>query len=413
MRPNIKQSSAEKVFRYFFGETWKNYQAIELAIRNGANKINLFDDENYVWNAKTQTFKTFNWNADPSAYRIGGESIAILRTGVHFYTISYHHISNNQKRYVALRPNTKGAELLVWRYDASGKLYQSIGIAINQHAGGDRTTGSRGCQTAPRNQYGEFITFIGNAFNASIPLGIQKRAEDRFLKGIGNIPYILITQAQFNYILALRESEFDSQDDLRYQIQNFVNVPKIQPVKPTVLHNPAAVSVITKLEAEELEENELTPENVGDAIESKRIESDGQSVIPSVISMETNLIDDFSQSSADLRQANPVEQSPAHPIQPIEEKSKDYDAFIPQISTAKRALSFLGTIFSGGMISSFYAGLPQWIVIIFAVLLMILVVGAILMLIKYHDKVFDYVTEMNTLRADKTKHNPILTTEKK
>lgn len=159
MRPIIRQSSTEKVCRYFFGETVKDYPVIEIAVRQP--KINLFNDELAVWNLAQSLYKTFNWNADPSAFRIGNADIAILRTGVHFYKISYHHIGDNSKRYVALRPNTPNAQLPVWRTDKNGKLYTSIGTAINQHAGGDITTGSRGCQTAPRSQYAEFIQFIG------------------------------------------------------------------------------------------------------------------------------------------------------------------------------------------------------------------------------------------------------------
>ncbi len=253
MRPIIKERSAEKVFRYFFGNKWEKYEIVELAIRNGANKINIFDDELYVWNSKTKTFKTFNWNADPSAYRIGKESIAILRTGVHFYTISYHHIGENAKRYVALRPNTPGNAVPVWRMDANGKLYLSTGYAVNQHAGGDRTTGSRGCQTAPRAQFPEFIQFVGSAFGLKIPLGVQRKSEKRFLDGIGNIPYILITQEQFDYIQDLPESEFDSPADLKYQLQNFVNVPKVEHVQPVIVTNPDAKQTIDELEAEELD----------------------------------------------------------------------------------------------------------------------------------------------------------------
>jgi hypothetical protein len=227
LRPALRRSSAEKIYRYFFGDDWKNYECIGLAIRNAG--INWFDDEGFWYSRKADTIKAFNWNADPSMFAVGATEVAILRTGVHFFKMSYHHISENGKRYVALRPNNPAQQLKCYRKSIrSGQLYESMGTAINIHAGGDRTTGSRGCQTCPRKQFAEFITFVGDALGVDVPLGIQRRATKQFNVGVGNIPYILLTQAEFNHILELEENEFDTAADMRYQAQHFVNVPKVK-----------------------------------------------------------------------------------------------------------------------------------------------------------------------------------------
>ena len=261
-RPIIKQSSAEKCFRYFFGDDWKKFPIIELAIRNEHNRVNFFDDELFVFSNVKTAFKTFNWNADPSAYVMRGQPKAILRTGVHFYRLSYHHIGNDAKRYVALRPNTPGETLPVWRM-VNGKLSLSQGVAINQHAGAEQTTGSEGCQTAPRSQYAEFITFIGDSLGVKFPLGLIRKPDQSLMKGIGNIPYCLITQQQFDYIMNLPEDQFDSPEDLEYQAKNFVNVPKVQArkaetvVKPVIAEVPNAAAILQEITRDEPETDVL------------------------------------------------------------------------------------------------------------------------------------------------------------
>lgn len=246
-RPVIKRESAEKIARYFLGDEWKDYPVIEVAVRQ--KKINFYDDELAVMAG--EAFQTFNWNAEPSAYIIKGVEKAILKKGVHFYKLSYHHIWNSKKRYVALRPATPDESLPVWRTDKkTGKLYSDKGIAINQHFGGSNSTWSEGCQTTHMSQYDEFINMFGKVFDYKVPKGIIAKPDDRLMKGIGKIPYILVDQADFNYIMKLDEKEFDSAEDLKYQMTQFHSVPKTPEVKPSVEPAANAAEVVKAFEAE-------------------------------------------------------------------------------------------------------------------------------------------------------------------
>ena len=182
-RPVIKKESAEKVARYFLGDELKDYPIVEIAVRQ--KKINFYDDELAVMTKND--YKTFNWNADPSAYIIKGKPKAILKKGVHFYKLSYHHIWEAAKRYVALRPNTPDESLPVWRMGKDGKLFSDKGVAINQHRGGANSTWSEGCQTAHFSQYDEFIDMIGDALDFKVPKGIITKSDPKLIKGIGNI----------------------------------------------------------------------------------------------------------------------------------------------------------------------------------------------------------------------------------
>lgn len=250
----IKATSAEKVFNYMFGEgNWQKFPVIELAVRNETDKPNIFNDELHVFNTKTGKHLDFVWNTDPSRYHVGTRDIAKLRPGVHFYRLSYHHINNNAKRYVALRPRTSNETLPVTRKKENGEVYFDYGVAINQHAGGSISTGSEGCQTARAQDFPEFITFIGEALGVKVPLGKIRKADPKFVKGIGNIPYVLLTQKQFKYIMELPENRFDSTGDLTYQLQNFVNIPKIERVLP---EESKVVPQGEKAALQELEESE-------------------------------------------------------------------------------------------------------------------------------------------------------------
>lgn len=402
MRPVIKQSSAEKIFRYFFGDTWKNYPVIELAIRNGKNKINIFDDELYVWNRKRGVAKTFNWNADPSAYRIGGEAIAILRNGVHFYKISYHHIWNNSRRYVALRPNTPDAALPVWRTNAKGKLELSIGFAINQHAGGDRTTGSRGCQTAPRSQYSELITFIGDALDVKIPLGVQKRAEKRFVEGIGNVPYVLITQAEFDYILRLDESEFDSEADLRYQMQHFTGIPKIERVRPIITEVQFPEAVISELEAAEETDLAATLEDAENLLDFdnplKNLEDFTKPVTETVGTVKETVTEKIEDGKKQIEKATTEITSTFEP--------KNIPAFIPRLG--KQWL--LGLIPGAGFVSTvaaYLAQLPQWMIVFLAAIAAIALWKFFELVIKHREKIGDFLINCYRATSDPEMHNLI------
>jgi hypothetical protein len=263
MLPSFSRRTLEHLFLYFLGPDWKDkYDCIGLGVRSADPSLNWFNDEAAWWSKKTNEVKTFNWNADPSLFAEAGKEIAILRTGVHFFKLSYHHIGNDRKRYHALRPNNPAEQLPCWRKAIkSGKLYESMGTAINIHAGGDRTTGSRGCQTVPRNQYGGFINFVANALGETVKLGIVK-ALAKFRKGVGNIPYILLTQAQYDYLKALDVADFDSVDDLRYQMANFCTMPKVDHFRPESIAPDSRASLAgagAVVEEMENEDHELNP----------------------------------------------------------------------------------------------------------------------------------------------------------
>jgi len=50
--------------------------------------------------------------------------------------------------------------------------------------------------------------------------------------GIGKFPYVLIDQKDFSYIMNLDEADFDSAEDLKYQMKNFVTLPKYGQERP-------------------------------------------------------------------------------------------------------------------------------------------------------------------------------------
>jgi hypothetical protein len=88
--------------------------------------------------------------------------------------------------------------------------------------------------------------------------------------------------------------------------------------------------------------------------------------------------------------------------------SSRFDAFIPQINTAK---SWLAKVFAGTSIGAVLAmifNLPVWLQIGLFSLLVIIIVGAIIMFIKYHAQIFEYVTKMNTIRATDGSGDPVV-----
>jgi len=91
-----------------------------------------------------------------------------------------------------------------------------------------------------------------------------------------------------------------------------------------------------------------------------------------------------------------------------QQEAGNFPAYTPQIDTAKswitRALA--GT--SAGAALAYIADLPQWMQIGLFSLIALVIVGAIVVFVKYHDKIFAYVTNMNTLRATPSFHNPVV-----
>ena len=132
------------------------------------NDRGLYDDAIFVLSPRT--FKSFNANTDPSAYRKG---VAVLKPGVHYYKKGKHGISKPGGGYNALRPATKNEQLPVTR-DGEG---DSLGVAINIHRGSYTTTSSLGCQTIFPSQWQEFINLVYQE------MGFEKQDK---------IPYILV-----------------------------------------------------------------------------------------------------------------------------------------------------------------------------------------------------------------------------
>lgn len=85
-----------------------------------------------------------------------------------------------------------------------------------------------------------------------------------------------------------------------------------------------------------------------------------------------------------------------------------FKAYVPQIDTAK---SWLGRLFAGtsaAAAAAYIGGLPMWLQIGLFSMAFVIVVGVIVMFVKYHDKIFAYVTGMNTLRATKGVGDPMI-----
>jgi lysozyme len=117
----------------------------------GKNDRGIYDDAIFL--VSPNAYATFNANTDPSIRRKG---IAVLKPGVHRYRKGKHGLSKPGGGYPALRPATPGEQLPVTR-DETG---DSMGIAINIHKGGFRTTSSEGCQTIYPSQWESFISLV-------------------------------------------------------------------------------------------------------------------------------------------------------------------------------------------------------------------------------------------------------------
>lgn len=117
----------------------------------GKNDRNIYDDAIIL--LSPSCYAAFNANTDPSLFKKG---VASLMPGVHLYKKGNHGISKPSGGYPALRPATKNEELPVTR-DGEGK---SVGIAINIHKGGYKTTSSLGCQTIYPTQWDGFINLV-------------------------------------------------------------------------------------------------------------------------------------------------------------------------------------------------------------------------------------------------------------
>lgn len=446
-RPVIKPESFAKVMRYFFGENWRNlYPVFELAIRHINNRVNFYDDELAV--LAGGVYKTFNWNADPSAYIIRGQPKAILRNGVHFYTLSYHHKWNAAKRYVALRPATPGEQLPVWRTDGKGGFVNSNGIAINQHKGGANATWSEGCQTAHFSQYPEFINTIGAALGYKVPSGIIKNTDSRLMKGLGKFPYILITQQQFNYIMRLSEELFDSPEDLKYQMANFVGVPKVERVKPVEVEIPNANALLHAVEIEAADGVQLhevsqdlqdsaagsansnlpfdldeelsnpinqqfdqfsqSPGNFGEQIGgfiNNQIDSIGDKAESAVGKVQETFSETFQQGNKEVQKTVSEVKNTFNP--------KDVFVYLPKLPK-------ISWLFGGGSILSvlsalvsYWRGLPHEIQIVLIIFAAIALWKFAEFVIRHHEKALEIVKLGYDKLLDPTQDNPVVTQDKK
>jgi lysozyme len=117
----------------------------------GENDRGIYDDAIFL--VSPNAYATFNANTDPSIRRQG---IAVLKPGVHRYRKGKHGLSKPGGGYPALRPANPAEALPVTR-DGEG---DSMGIAINIHKGGYRTTSSEGCQTIYPSQWESFISLV-------------------------------------------------------------------------------------------------------------------------------------------------------------------------------------------------------------------------------------------------------------
>jgi lysozyme len=136
----------------------------------GKNDRGIYDDAIFL--ISPNAYATFNANTDPSVKRQG---IAVLKPGVHRYRKGKHGLRKPGGGYPALRPASPGEQLPVHRDDEG----DSMGIAINIHKGGTRTTSSEGCQTLYPSQWEAFI---------SLAYSEMDRA------GQKTIPYLLVEE---------------------------------------------------------------------------------------------------------------------------------------------------------------------------------------------------------------------------
>lgn len=145
--------------------------------KKSANDRNMYDDAIVL--VSPRKFEAFRANTDPSVYRTG---IATMKTGVHRYYKGKH-----KGRYWALR--LVGEQVPVTRDGQSG---DKIGIALNIHKGGYRTTGSLGCQTLSPADWDDFIELVYDEMDAfgqkQIPYCLIDEIERR--KGAFQMPHI-------------------------------------------------------------------------------------------------------------------------------------------------------------------------------------------------------------------------------
>lgn len=91
-----------------------------------------------------------------------------------------------------------------------------------------------------------------------------------------------------------------------------------------------------------------------------------------------------------------------------QESGDKFNAYVPQIDTAKSWIKRATAGTTAGAILAFLFGLPQWLQIGLFSLLVLIVIGAIVVFVKYHSEIFGYVAKMNTLRATDGAKDPVI-----
>lgn len=308
-KPKIKQASYEKICEYALGKEWQSkYPIMMVAIRNPQSRR--YDGEMALMNFRTGDYDTFWWNTEPARkFNRKGRGTAHLVPQFAMYTLSYHHKWSNEtrrrrcKRSIALRPKTKNELLPCFRFKRNGRdIYYDNGQACNCHIGGHKNSHSEGCQTCHPRNYDEIFFMIAKALGVKLPtmrvrgktriLRPVKRANQALMDGIGEIPYFLMTQKQFNYIVNLPREEFDSDADLAWQAKNFANMPKFgqQVVKELAKEFQEIPQDVIDTEDEAIKSE---AQNLIQDAEVEHEETEEQSFIPASVSnaMPSSLVD--------------------------------------------------------------------------------------------------------------------------
>lgn len=180
-KPQIKKEDTEKIVKHYLGANppalvlvgIRGYFSKSMGATQG-NDMNLYDDAVLVWGL--DTYKTYNFNTDPSFAKKNGRGLAKLNTGIYKFYKGKH-----KNKYWALRSYPEGVVLPCTR---EGKPATCSAINIHHgglNNGGAGVTWSEGCQTLPPNQWAEFQTFV---YDKMDKLGLK------------TITYILLTEEE-------------------------------------------------------------------------------------------------------------------------------------------------------------------------------------------------------------------------
>ncbi len=185
-RPKMSRKDCEKIIAHF---KLSDHPCVVVAVRGyyldsmgkpGVNDRGVYDDAAFV--VTPETFTAVNWNTDASSYRQGygtgaEKGMAMLAIGVWDYMVGAHK---------GRRPaGVQAGEVIVMRDGNKGSYVDKGWFGINHHWGSEYGTSSLGCQTAPPEQFPDYIGAIVNKVG-----------------GKGRYKYILIDEVQRKEILA-------------------------------------------------------------------------------------------------------------------------------------------------------------------------------------------------------------------